>query len=102
MDSVETKRTVPIPSVGADGEQPIPQTTALSITEEGTKNNPCPFGISSEQEHLHLPYGKIFVSILLCNKKAHCKIRQPKCVFPLPQEVYDDAVFLCGTDDKEV
>ena len=31
MDSRETKRTVPVPSVGADGEQPISQATAMSI-----------------------------------------------------------------------
>ena len=48
MDSIEMKRTVPIPSVGADGEQPIPQTTALSITEEGTENNP------SEKNYIEL------------------------------------------------
>ena len=40
MDSRETKRTVPVPSVGADGEQPISQTTALSISEAATENNP--------------------------------------------------------------
>ena len=40
MDSRETKRTVPIPSVGADGEQPISQTTAMSISEAATENNP--------------------------------------------------------------
>ena len=40
MDSRETKRTVPYPSVGADGEQPISQTTALSISEAATENNP--------------------------------------------------------------
>ena len=48
MDSIEMKRTAPIPSVGADGEQPIPQTTALSITEEGTENNP------SEKNYIEL------------------------------------------------
>ena len=31
-DSKETKRTVPVPSVGADGEQPISQTPTASIT----------------------------------------------------------------------
>ena len=40
MDSRETKRTVPVPSVGADGEQPISQTPTASITEETTENNP--------------------------------------------------------------
>ena len=39
-DSQETKRTVPVPSVGADGEQPISQTPTASITEETTENNP--------------------------------------------------------------
>lgn len=40
MDSKETKGTVPVPSVGADGEQPISQTPTASITEETTENNP--------------------------------------------------------------
>mgnify|MGYP000016566839 FL=1 len=40
MDSRETKRTVPVPSVGADGEQPISQTTTPSIAEEMAENNP--------------------------------------------------------------
>ena len=40
MDSRETKRTVPVPSVGADGEQPISKTTTPSIAEEMTENNP--------------------------------------------------------------
>ena len=40
MDSRETKRTVPVPSVGADGEQPISQAPTASITEETTENNP--------------------------------------------------------------
>ena len=40
MDSRETKRTAPYPSVGADGEQPISQTTAMSISEAATENNP--------------------------------------------------------------
>lgn len=40
MDSRETKRTVPVPSVGADGEQPISQTTTQSIAEEAAENNP--------------------------------------------------------------
>ena len=39
MDSRETKRTVPVPSVGADGEQPISKTTTPSIAEEMTENN---------------------------------------------------------------
>ena len=38
MDSRETKRTVPVPSVGADGEQPISQTTTPSIAEEPAEN----------------------------------------------------------------
>ena len=38
MDSRETKRTVPYPSVGADGEQPISQTTTPSIAEEPAEN----------------------------------------------------------------
>ena len=40
MDSREAKRTVPVPSVGADGEQPNSQTPALSISEAATENNP--------------------------------------------------------------
>ena len=40
MDSKETKGTVPVPPVGADGEQPISQTPTASITEETTENNP--------------------------------------------------------------
>ena len=40
MDSKETKRTVPVPSVGADGEQPNSQTTTQSIAEETAENNP--------------------------------------------------------------
>ena len=40
MDSKETKRTVPLPSVGADGEQPSSQTPIASIPEEGAENNP--------------------------------------------------------------
>ena len=40
MDSKETKGTVPVPSVGADGEQPISQATAMSISEAATENNP--------------------------------------------------------------
>ena len=38
MDSRETKRTVPIPSVGADGEQPNSQKPTLSIAEEPAEN----------------------------------------------------------------
>ena len=40
MDSRETKRTVPVPSVGADGEQPNSQTTTQSIAEETAENHP--------------------------------------------------------------
>ena len=41
MDSRETKRTVPVPSVGADGEQPISQICITnSISEAATENNP--------------------------------------------------------------
>ena len=40
MDSKETKRTVPVPSVGADGEQPISHTPTASIAEDTTENNP--------------------------------------------------------------
>ena len=40
MDSREAKRTVPVPSVGADGEQPNSQTTTQSIAEETAENNP--------------------------------------------------------------
>ena len=41
MDSREAKRTVPVPSVGADGEQPISQIcTTNSISEAATENNP--------------------------------------------------------------
>lgn len=40
MDSQETKKAVPVPSVGADGEQPISKTTIPSIAEEGAENNP--------------------------------------------------------------
>ena len=38
MDSREAKRTVPVPSVGADGEQPNSQTTTPSIAEEPAEN----------------------------------------------------------------
>lgn len=41
MDSRETKRTVPVPSVGADGEQPNSKIcTTASISEAATENNP--------------------------------------------------------------
>ena len=41
MDSRETKRTVPYPSVGAGGEQPNSQIcTTDSISEAATENNP--------------------------------------------------------------
>ena len=41
MDFQKTKGTVPIPSVGADGEQPISQIcTTDSISEAATENNP--------------------------------------------------------------
>ena len=41
MDSRETKRTVPVPSVGADGEQPNSKIcTTVSISEAATENNP--------------------------------------------------------------
>ena len=41
MDSRETKRTVPVPSVGADGEQPNSQIcTTASISEAATEDNP--------------------------------------------------------------
>lgn len=38
MDSRETKRTVPVPSVGADGEQPNSQKPTMSIAEEPAEN----------------------------------------------------------------
>ena len=38
MDSKETKRTVPVPSVGADGEQPNSQKPTMSIAEEPAEN----------------------------------------------------------------
>ena len=40
MDDLKTKAAVPIPPVGADGEQPVHKTTGLSITEDLTENNP--------------------------------------------------------------
>ena len=39
-DSQETKRTVPVPSVGADGEQPISQKRTSSIAEKADESNP--------------------------------------------------------------
>jgi hypothetical protein len=40
MDSRKRKGLSPVPSVGADGEQPISQTPIASIAEETTENNP--------------------------------------------------------------
>ena len=40
MDELKTKAAVPIPPVGAGGEQPVHKTTGLSITEDLTENNP--------------------------------------------------------------
>ena len=40
MDELKTKAAVPIPPVGADGEQPVHKTTDHSITEDLTENNP--------------------------------------------------------------
>ena len=40
MDELKTKAAVPIPPVGADGEQPVQKTTGLSIAEDLTENNP--------------------------------------------------------------
>ena len=40
MDDLKTKAAVPIPPVGADGEQPVQKTTGLSIAEDLTENNP--------------------------------------------------------------
>lgn len=40
LDELKTKTAVPIPPVGADGEQPVHKTTGLSITEDLTENNP--------------------------------------------------------------
>ena len=39
-DSQKTKRTVPVPSVGADGEQPISRMTTSSIAEKERESNP--------------------------------------------------------------
>ena len=40
MDELKTRAAVPIPPVGADGEQPVHKTTDHSITEDLTENNP--------------------------------------------------------------
>ena len=40
MDEMKTKAAVPIPPVGAGGEQPVQKTTGLSIAEDLTENNP--------------------------------------------------------------
>lgn len=40
MDELKTKAAVPIPPVGAGGEQPVHKTTGLSIAEDLTENNP--------------------------------------------------------------
>ena len=40
MDDLKTKAAVPIPPVGAGGEQPVQKTTGLSIAEDLTENNP--------------------------------------------------------------
>ena len=40
MDGLKTKAAVPIPPVGAGGEQPVQKTTSLSIAEDLTENNP--------------------------------------------------------------
>ena len=40
MDELKTKAAVPIPPVGAGGEQPVQKTTGLSIAEDLTENNP--------------------------------------------------------------
>ena len=40
MDELKTKAAVPIPPVGADGEQPVHKTTDLTITEDSSENNP--------------------------------------------------------------
>ena len=40
MDELKPKAAVPIPPVGAGGEQPVQKTTGLSITEDLTENNP--------------------------------------------------------------
>ena len=40
MDELKPKAAVPIPPVGAGGEQPVQKTTGLSIAEDLTENNP--------------------------------------------------------------
>ncbi len=40
MDELKTKAAVPIPPVGAGGEQPVQKTTDLSIAEDLAENNP--------------------------------------------------------------
>ena len=40
MDDLKTKAAIPIPPVGASGEQPIRKTTNTSITEDSSENNP--------------------------------------------------------------
>ena len=40
MGEMKTKAAVPIPPVGAGGEQPVQKTTGLSIAEDLTENNP--------------------------------------------------------------
>ena len=40
MDEMKAKAAVPIPPVGAGGEQPVQKTTGLSIAEDLTENNP--------------------------------------------------------------
>ena len=40
MAELKTKAAVPIPPVGAGGEQPVQKTTGLSIAEDLTENNP--------------------------------------------------------------
>ena len=39
------KTAVPLPSVGAGGEQPIPKVSEQSITDENLKNNPSDEGL---------------------------------------------------------
>lgn len=40
MDGLKTKAAVPIPPVGAGGEQPVQKTTDTSIPEDLGENNP--------------------------------------------------------------
>ena len=40
MDEMKAKAAVPIPPVGAGGEQPVQKTTGLSIAEDLAENNP--------------------------------------------------------------